>query len=519
MRNIAATILAAMAAGAPMAAAQTITPGQLVIGTKLELPTLDPHFFNSFATNSSLRQVFDTLTERDPTLAVRPNLAASWRLVDPLTWEFTLKEGVRFHDGNPFTLADFVATMRRIPNVPNSPALFSPFIRPIRAAEMEGARTLRLTTHEPTPLLPEMLGGVYIIQARFETASTQDFNDGRAVIGTGPYRLAQWQRGDRLILTRNEAYHGGAPPWAQVTERILARDSARVAALLSGEVDAIDLVPPADKARIITDRRFVLTGGPAGVVHYIAFDTAREISPFAAGADGKNPLADARVRRALSLAIDRQAIAERLMEGTVEAASQFLPGSFDGTSTTLAVAAADPARARTLLAEAGHANGFRLTLHATSDRYPRDAQFAQAIAQMWTRIGVQVEVQAVPGTVFFSAAARQEYSAFTAQYGTNNPLEAPERLMHSFDAERGLGSANRARFSNPMLDGLIRASLVEMDDSRRIALGRQVIEAAVAEHAYVPVFHPRWEFAARRGVVVTSHPQRRFNAMMVTLER
>lgn len=511
-------LAAALAAAACLAGARVADAQSLTLGTKLELPTLDPHFFNSFATNSSLRHIFDSLTERDHTLAVRPGLALSWRLVDPLTWEFTLKQGVRFHDGSAFTLDDFAATLRRVPNVPNSPALFSPFTRPIRTAELADTGTLRITTHEPTPLLPELLAGVFIIQARFETASTQDFNDGRAVIGTGPYRLAQWQRGDRLILTRNADHHAGPPPWAQVTERILARDSARVAALLSGEVDAIDLVPPADKARIVADQRFVLTGGPAGVVHYIAFDTVRETSPFAAGADGRNPLADARVRRALSLAIDRQAIAERLMEGTVEAASQFLPGSFDGTSTTLAVPPADPARARALLAEAGHANGFRLTLHATSDRYPRDAQFAQAVAQMWTRIGVQVEVQAVPGTVFFSAAARQEYSAFTAQYGTSNPLEAPERLMHSFDAARGLGSANRARFSNPALDALIRASLVEMDDARRTALGRQAIEAAVAEYAYVPVYHPRWEFAARRGLVVTSHPQRRFNAMMVKPE-
>jgi peptide/nickel transport system substrate-binding protein len=510
---------ALLLAGTGLAQAQTITPGQLVIGTKLELPTLDPHFFNSFATNSSLRQVFDTLVERDETLRLQPNLAKSWRLVDPLTWEFSLKEGVRFSDGAPFTVADFVATIRRVPTVPNSPALYSPFTRPIRDVIMSDARTLRITTHEPTPLLPELLAGVFIIQARFETATTQDFNDGRAVIGTGPYRLSQWQRGDRLVLARNDQHHGGPAPWAQVTERILARDSSRVAALLSGEVDAIDLVPTADKARIAADPRFVMAAGPAGVVHYIAFDTARDESPFAVGPDGRNPLRDVRVRQALSLAIDRRAVTERLMERSAEPASQYLPASFDGTSRRLAPDPHDPARARALLAEAGYASGFRLTLHATNDRYPFDTRFAQAVGQFWTRIGVQVEVQAVPGTVFFAAAARQEYSAFTAQYGTSGPEEAPRQLVHTFDAAKGMGAANRTRHSNPELDRLIAASLIEMDGERRRALVQQAIDASIAEYAYVPVFHPTWEFAARRGLVVTSHPPRKFNAMMVRPDR
>jgi peptide/nickel transport system substrate-binding protein len=510
---------ALLLAGTGLAQAQTITPGQLVIGTKLELPTLDPHFFNSFATNSSLRQVFDTLVERDETLKLQPNLASAWRNIDPLTWEFTLKPDVRFHDGTPFTVADLLATIRRVPNVPNSPALYSPFTRPIRDVIMSDARTLRITTHEPTPLLPELLAGVFIIQARFETATTQDFNDGRAVVGTGPYRLGQWQRGDRLTLVRNEQYHESQAPWAQVTERILARDSSRVAALLSGEVDAIDLVPTADKARIAADPRFVMAAGPAGVVHYIAFDTARDESPFAAGPHGRNPLRDVRVRQALSLAIDRRAVTERLMERSAEPASQYLPGSFDGTSPRLAPDPYDPARARALLAEAGYASGFRLTLHATNDRYPFDTRFAQALGQFWTRIGVQVEVQAVPGTVFFAAAARQEYSAFTAQYGTSGPEEAPRQLVHTFDAARGMGAANRTRHSNPELDRLIAASLIEMDAERRRALVHQAIEASVAEYAYVPVFHPTWEFAARRGLLVTSHPPRKFNAMMVRPDR
>ncbi|MCC7283819.1 MAG: ABC transporter substrate-binding protein [Acetobacteraceae bacterium] len=512
MRLLAAAMLATL----PLAATITGAAAQnLTLGTKLELPTLDPHFFNGFPTNSSLSQIFDALADRDATLKLQPALATSWRLVDPLTWEFTLKEGVRFHDGTPFGVADIVATIRRVPNVPNSPALYSPFTRPIRDVAMTDAHRLRISTHEPTPLLPEMLANVMIISARFENASTQDFNDGSAAVGTGPYRLAEWQRGVRLVLARNEAHHRGPPAWAQVTERVLARDSARVAALLAGEVDAIDLVPVADKARIAADPRFVMSSGPAGVVQYIAFDTARAESPFAAGPDGSNPLRDVRVRKALSLAIDRRTLTERLMDRSAEPASQYLPASFDGTSPRLSPDPYEPERARALLAEAGYPNGFRLTLHATNDRYPFDARVAQALGQYWTRIGVQVEVQAVPGTVFFAAATRQEYSAYIAQYGTSGPEEAPRQLVHTYDAARGMGAANRMRHSNPALDPVIEAPLVEMDAARRRVLVYASIDGAIAEYAYVPVFHPTWEFAARRGLVVTSYPPRRFNALMV----
>jgi peptide/nickel transport system substrate-binding protein len=213
-----------------------------------------------------------------------------------------------------------------------------------------------------------------------------------------------------------------------------------VAALLAGDVDAIDLVPTGDKARIAADPRFRMFSGPAAVVHYIALDSVRAESPHVAGRDGQplpNPLRDRRVRQALSLALDRQAITERLMEGSATPASQFLPGFVDGTSPNLQPTPYDAARARALLAEAGYPQGFRLTLHATTDRYPKDAQVAQAVAQMWTRIGLQAGVAGTAGQVFFAEASRQAYSAFIAQYGTSEAGEGLRAVIHSFEAARG----------------------------------------------------------------------------------
>ncbi|WP_372617862.1 ABC transporter substrate-binding protein [Falsiroseomonas sp.] len=506
---------AALALTAGGAGAQTLT-----LGTALQLNTMDPHFFNGFPAGSAHPQIFEGLTQIDEQLQVRPALATAWRLVDANTWEFDLRQGVRFHDGTPFTARDITATYARVPTVPNSPALFTPFIRPIKEVQILGEHRIRIITNTPTATLPLDVARVLLLAEKDANQTTADFNAGR-VNGTGPYRFDGWRNIENLAITRNDTYWGDRAPWERVELRTITRDPSRVAALLAGDVDAIDLVPTADKARITGDQRFQLFSGPAAVVHYIALDSARAESPFVAGRDGQplpNPLRDRRVRQALSMAIDREAITQRLMEGSATPASQFLPSSIQGTSPNLRPTPFDPNRARALLAEAGVPQGFRLTLHATTDRYPKDAQIAQAVAQMWTRIGLQAEVAGVAGQVFFGQASRQTYSAFIAQYGTNEAGEGPRAVVHSFEAGRGYGAANRTRYSNPEVDALIQAALSEIDPEKRQTKLHAAIEAAFEDVAIIPVFHPSWDYAARRGIHITPRPERRFNALMMRPE-
>ena len=515
MRRIAMAAAAALALGTGTAGAQTLT-----LGTALQLNTMDPHFFNGFPAGSAHPQIFEGLTDIDASLEVKPALATAWRMIDPNTWEFDLRPGVRFHDGTPFTARDITATFARVPTVPNSPALFTSFIRPVREVQIVNEHRVRIITTTPTATLPGDLARVLLIAERDASQTTSEFNAGR-VNGTGPYRFAEWRNTESLSIARNDAYWGERAAWQSVALRTITRDPSRVAALLAGDVDAIDLVPTADKARIAADPRFRLFSGPAAVVHYIALDSARDESPFVSGREGQpapNPLRDRRVRQALSMALDRDAISQRLMEGSATPASQFLPSSIDGTSPNLRPTPFDPTRARALLAEAGVPQGFRLTLHATTDRYPKDAQIAQAVAQMWTRIGIQAQVAGVAGQVFFTEATRQGYSAFIAQYGTSEAGEGPRAVAHSFEAGRGYGNANRTRYSNPEVDRLIQEALTEIDPDRRRTKLHAAIEAAMEDVAIIPVFHPAWDFAARRGIQITSRPERRFNAMMIRPE-
>ncbi|WP_291830614.1 ABC transporter substrate-binding protein, partial [Bosea sp. (in: a-proteobacteria)] len=228
-RSAAAALgFAALLAAAP-AGAQTLT-----LGSAAPVTTIDPHFHNVGPNNALTMHIFDRLVERDGRARPRPSLAESWRVVSERVWEFKLRPNVTWHDGRPFTADDVVFTFSRVPNVANSPGGFQGFLRAIERVEVVDPLTLRLHTRAPHPLMPLDLASVSIISRHAaEGAATEDFNSGRAAIGTGPYRLVSYRSGDRIEMTRNDAYFGGAEPWARVSYRIVNNDAARTAALLA----------------------------------------------------------------------------------------------------------------------------------------------------------------------------------------------------------------------------------------------------------------------------------------------
>ena len=499
----------------PAALAQT-----LVLGTKLELNTLDPHFFNAFPTGSSHMMIYDPLVLVDPEQQLKPGLATSWRTIDDTTWEFKLRRGVTFHDGSDFTADDVIATFDRVPNVPNSPNSFAQFVRGIASLTKQGEDTLVIKTRAPNPKLPFEMSRVLIVPAKIaKSATTAEFNSGKAAVGTGAYKVVEWVNGDRLVLARNDAFWGPKEPWTKATEKVIAKDPTRVAALIAGEVDAIDLPATADLPRLRADARFRLTKGAAGLVHYIALDSARDVSPGVTAKDGKplasNPLKDARVRKAMSLAINRQVLADKLMEGSAQPASQLLPTTYPGTSQKLKADAFDLAKAQALLREAGWGDGFRIVLATTNDRYPNDAGVAQAIGQMWSRLGLKVEIEAVPGSIFFGRATKQEFSAFAAQYGSEEAGAGIRALLMTPDPATGAGTANRTRYSNGKVDALTREALIQMDETKRNAWLERAIEVAMDDQAIIPVFYPIFDYASKKGLTVTHRPERRFNAGMI----
>ncbi|MDO9709622.1 ABC transporter substrate-binding protein [Paracraurococcus lichenis] len=480
----------------------------LTMGVGAPVTSLDPHYHQLSPNTAVAHMIFGGLTTTDAHARVVPDLAESWRAVDATTWEFRLRQGVRFHNGSAFTAEDVAFTFDRVPKVPNSPSSYAIYTRPIREVQVVDSHTLRLKTAVPYPLMPTDLASIMILDRETHAAATTEgFNAGPMAVGTGPFRMVSHRNGDRIEFERNDDYWGPRPHWQRVTYRMITNDAARTAALLAGDVDFIDQVPTSDLAKLRGDQRLSLSEITGLRLIYLAFDHMRaEASPFVTDNDGKplarNPLKDQRVRRALSLAIDRGAIVERVMEGAAIPAGQFLPeGSFSWVPD-LAAPRPDPEGARRLLAEAGFDKGFRITLHGPNDRYPNDARIIQAIGQMWTRLGVRTAVEASPWSSFVARAGRQEFSAFLQGWGTSsgegsNPLR---NLTATPDRDKGYGASNRGRYSNPEVDGILDAAMRELDDAKREALLQQATRLVFEDVGILPLHIQKNAWAMRRGL-------------------
>ncbi len=499
---------ATLALMATQAAAQNLT---MAVGAPVT--SLDPHYHQLSPNNAAADMIFDRLVDTDVRSRNIPGLALTWTAVEPTVWEFKLRPNVRFHNGNPFTAEDVAFTLARLPNVPNSPSSFAIYSRPITAVEIVDPLTIRLRTAQPYPLLPLDMTNVRILnRATHERATTEDFNAGRAAIGTGPYRVVSHRIGDRIELERNDAFWGERPAYGRVNYRMITNDAARTAALLAGDVDVIDQVPTSDLARLRTDQRVTLSEIVGLRLIFLGLDhlrAANENSPFITDNNGqplgRNPLQDVRVRRALSIAIDRRAIVDRVMEGAAIPASQFLPEGTYSHVPDMPPPTYDPDAARRLLAEAGYPQGFRITLAGPNDRYINDARIIQAVGQMWTRIGVRTAVEAQPWTTFVARAGRADFSAHLIGWGSNPDGSHPLRnILATINRDRGWGSSNRGRYSNPRLDELLLQSLSELDNTRREQLLIQAQRMAADDVAVIPLHIQTNIWASRRGITIAA---------------
>ena len=306
----------------------TTAPAQeLRIGLASEPTAMDPHYHNLSPNNSLLSHIFESLVGQDERQRLTPDLAESWKPIDPTTWEFKLRKNVRFHDGTPFTADDVIFSFERAPNVEGSPSSFGIYARGKTFVKVDD-HTLHVKTAAPYPLMPNDLSQVFIISRKHgQGAKTPDYNSGKAAIGTGPYRFVEYTPGNRIVVQRNEQYWGEKPLAAR-DFRGIKSDPSRVAALLAGDVDMIDEVPAVDMERLKKDPKLTIAQTVSNRIIYLHLDHFRDDSPFVRAKDGgpiKNLLRDVRVRKAISMAIDRDAIVSRVMEGQAIKAGSSCP--------------------------------------------------------------------------------------------------------------------------------------------------------------------------------------------------
>jgi len=383
-----------------VAFAITARAAELRIGLAADVTSLDPHYLNVAPNNNAAWHVFDALVHVDANARLVPGLAVSWRAIDPTTWEFKLRKGVKFHDGSDFTAEDVIFSLERAATLAASPGPFASFVKPITAKKIVDPWTIRFKTAAPYAMLPYDLNSIFIVSKKAATgASTEDFNSGRAAVGTGPYKLVRFARGDRIELARNDAYWGGQngklAAWDKVTLRILPADTTRIAALLAGDLDAIENIPTADLIRLKANANFRLEQKVSWRTMLLHMDQYRDHPPHLSDKSGKplpkNPFKDARVRLAVSKAINRRAIVERVMEGYAIAAGNLVSPPVFGYVDALKPEIYDPETAKKLLAEAGVTTPLEVSLKLPPPPYAR--QGGEVLAAQLAKAGIIAKIE------------------------------------------------------------------------------------------------------------------------------
>ena len=509
-----AAIAAILVCGAAPAA-------DLRVGLGAEATTLDPHYYNLNPNMEVDDHLYDYLLSFDAQGRLIPGLATAWKAVDDTTWEFTLRRNVTFHDGSPFAAADVVFTFARARKPTDSPDSYSRHFVRIRDVSTSDDFTVRVKTDTPFPNLLRELAQIAIISHKVGDAVTPaNFNSGKAAIGTGPFKLIEWVQGDRLVLARNDAYWGEKPAWDRVILKPIVSSPARTAALLAGDVDLVNYVPSSDIARLKADANFKLWQVVGNRVMYVVPDVDRDSSPFVTDLEGKplgkNPLKDVRVRRAISKAVNRDALVSQVMEGVAMPADQFLPTGFFGHTDKIKPEAYDLDGAKRLLAEAGYPQGFGLTIHGPNDRYLNDAKIEEAVAQMLTRAGIKTKVEAIPKAVFFGRAAKLEFSFMFigSAPATNEAADDMTYLLATYNKEKGMGAGNRGRFSNPQYDSLLDEALRTIDDTKREQLLQQATEIAIGDQlGLIPLYYQVNVWGTRKGMTFVPRTDELTHAM------
>lgn len=354
-------------------------PTVLRVALPADIQGLNPaQVFDATTSYGPLRNIYDPLFFMDREQKPIPWLATGYKLIDDLTWEISLREGVRFHNGEPFNAEAVKFTFDYIMHPANNSQLL-PYIEAVESVEVVDEYTVRIKTSRPEPTLPLNLNIIYIIPPEYTREHGADHLAANPV-GTGAFKFVEWVPGERLVLEANPDYFMGSPAVDRVEFRPIAEPSSRMAAVVSGEVDLALSIPPQFVPEIEAAGRKVVSV-PGRRVVLIALDQINE-----------GPMQDVRVRQAINHAVDVDLIIDQILGGFATRMPGPLP-VVNAHYVDIEPYAYDPERARQLLAEAGYADGLKLTLHTPEGRYLNDREVAEAVANQLRKVGIDVEVQ------------------------------------------------------------------------------------------------------------------------------
>lgn len=466
----------AAAAWAPRAGLAQTRAREVRVGIAQDALTLDPANHRNRETETIIRNMMDGLLTRDADMRIRPELAESWRQVDAKTYEFRIRPGIRFHSGDALTATDIKFTFDRLVKSNAMGGQTSPrkgLLGPLEDTVLVDERTVRMVLAQPWPILPAMLPFQEVVNHRQVERVGQEGMQTRPD-GCGPFKLAEWRRGEAVIMDRFADYYGGsteipvAGP-AQIDRaifRVMPENSARVAGLLAGEVDIISELPASAMRQVEASRNAQVMKVNGTRSFFVALNLA------------KKPFDDLRVRRALNHALDKGAIISRILNNTATPLRGVMSPDAFGFNPDLPEYGHDLARARALLGEAGVAQGTELVIDTTAAL----KEIAEAIAALLSRTGLRVRTQVWEGAVlnpmWQAADRRRDRDMYLNSWG-NGALDPSDIMVPTL---RTGGRGNFAGFSNAEVDRLLDAAETEADQAKRAEMYRRA-QAIVTDQA------------------------------------
>ncbi len=474
--------------------------------------TLDPHAQNEGPTSALAHQMFEPLVMRDMTGAIVPTLATEWNPSeeDPNVWIFKLREGVTFHDGATFDSADAKFSLERAMSEDSD---YKALLASVKEVRTPDALTVEIVTDGPNPIMPANLTNIMMMDKDWAEANNavavQDVEGGEDTFaakntnGTGAYKLVSREPDVRTVLTANENYWGKGEFPLEVTEIIytpIQNPATRVAALLSGEVDFIQDVPVQDLDRVSGSDGLDVRTTPQNRVIFFGMNSG-DADLTSDNVEGKNPFADVRVRQAMNMAINRDAIQQVVMRGQSEPAGMIAPPFVNGWDEAMdASSKTDIDAAKALMTEAGYGDGFTVTLNCPNDRYINDEAICQAAVGMLAQIGVNANLEAQSKAQHFPLINGLQTDFYMLGWGvpTYDSEYIFNFLVHTRDDT--YGSWNATRYSNPELDAQIKALASETDLPKRDAMIKEIWEVVQADAIYIPVHHQVLNWGMKSGV-------------------
>ena len=476
----------------------------------LDSESLDPYQSNTTFPISLKANIYEPLVRRSRTLGLEPALATRWERTSPTVWRFHLRPGVRFAGGEAFTAADVVFSVQRV-RTQNS--RLATYLNTVSAVRQIDELTVDFETAQPDPILLESITGWGIMSRAWceahraedvaRTVSGEENFASRNANGTGPFMILSREQDRRTVMRPNPGWWD--TPEHNLTEvrfEVIGNAATRVAALLSGEVDMIYTVPPQDAARLETTPGLRMLTGPELRTIYLGMDQWRP-ELLKSDVKGRNPFRDVRVRRAMALAIDEDAIGKRIMRGQAHPTWLMWGPGVNGYDAKLDQRpVVDLVQSRKLLAEAGYPEGFAVTLDCPNNRYVNDEGICQAVTAMLARVGVRVSLSAQAFAKFSAETAPPEYRASFYLLGwTPTTYDAHNVLFNLAGTRNGVrGATNIGGYSNARVDGLGEQIAVELDPARRLALIGEAARLIQEDVGFIPLHQQQLGWAARTGV-------------------